>query len=221
MNFLSSINLRSILISIIPALICLTIHEFSHAFVAMKLGDTTARDQGRLTLNPIRHIDPIGAIMLVVFGFGWARAVPINMQNFKNPKRGMAISALAGPVSNIILAVVAFIALGVIGGFMKAYTGAMAVVFDTVWRIGALSISLAVFNLIPIPPLDGSKVMFSVLPDNAYATLLRIERFGFIILMIIVNTKIFDVTIGAATGWIIDRLAALTSMIMTVVRVIV
>ena len=187
--------------SVIPALICITFHELSHGFVAYKLGDRTAKDMGRLTFNPIKHIDVFGLLMMLVFGFGWAKPVPVNMLNFKNPKRGMAITALAGPVSNLLLAAVVMVIYGIalvpLAGSAKGSAG--AAVLTMIDRTATLSIALAVFNMIPIPPLDGSKVLFSLMPDRAYIRLMQYERFGFIILIVLMYTKVFDSTIVRLT----------------------
>ncbi|MDR0905678.1 MAG: site-2 protease family protein [Oscillospiraceae bacterium] len=216
LGFLDTEKLLSIVLSVIPALLCITFHELSHGFVALKLGDTTARDMGRLTLNPIKHIDIFGLVMMVAFGFGWAKPVPVDMRNFKNPKRGMAVTALAGPVSNILLAAVFFALYGVAAAFAPASSGsAFDVILQMVARTAMLSVALAVFNIIPIPPLDGSKVLFALLPDRAYSKLMRVERYGFIILMVVIYTNILDSTIGAATMWTADRLSPITHWVYT------
>jgi len=175
--------ITDILIAIIPALICITFHELSHGFVAYKLGDDTAKSMGRLTLNPIKHIDKMGLLMMIAFRFGWAKPVPVNMRNFKHPKRGMAITALAGPVSNLVLS--AFF-LFFLGFLYRPLTNAGTfghVMIEMLDVTAYLSIALAIFNLLPIPPLDGSKVLFSVLPNKTYFKLMRYEQYGMILLM--------------------------------------
>ena len=190
-----------ILIAIIPALICITFHELSHGFVAYKLGDSTAKDMGRLTLNPIRHIDKMGLLMMIAFRFGWAKPVPVDMRNFKNPKRGMAITALAGPLSNLVLS--AFF-LFVLGFFLRPLLNAGTfglVVIEMLQVTAHLSVALAVFNLLPIPPLDGSKVLFSVLPNKTYYKLMRYEQYGMIILMVFIwLTRTFGSPLSGATA---------------------
>ena len=193
--------LTNALISIIPALFCITVHELAHGFTAYRLGDMTAKDMGRLTLNPIKHIDIFGIIMMVVVGFGWAKPVPVNMNNFKNPKRGMAITALAGPLSNIILAFIVYFIYGLVfTPFGGAYaSGAGEIALNMVQRAATLSIALAIFNLLPIPPLDGSKILFSLLSERDYYKLMRYERYGMIILILFVWSSAFDTTVGRVT----------------------
>ena len=190
--------LTGVLSSIIPALICITFHELSHGFVAYKLGDPTAKDMGRLTLNPIKHIDIFGLIMMAVFGFGWAKPVPVNMMRFKKPKRYMAITALAGPVSNIVLSCFVLFIFGMV---TKPLGGSAAgrIVLDMIYRTAYLSVALAIFNFIPIPPLDGSKVLFSLIPDDMYFKLMRYERYGMIILIVVLSTNVFDASVGRLT----------------------
>lgn len=201
--------LTDALFSVIPALLCITFHELSHGFVAYKLGDRTAKDAGRLTLNPIKHIDIFGLLMMVVFGFGWAKPVPVNMNNFKNPKSGMAITALAGPVSNMLLAAVMLI----VAFFLYLHIGMAHWIFQLVIRIAWLSIALGIFNIVPIPPLDGSKVLFSFLSDDMYNKLMRYERYGMLILLLVVWTGILGTPLSTATEsvfyWMWDGLATL------------
>ena len=188
-------------ISVIPALICITFHELSHGFVAYRLGDPTAKNMGRLTLNPIKHIDIFGFLMMVVAGFGWAKPVSVNMLKFKNPKRGMAITALAGPVSNLLLAAVVMVIYGAVSALMgsRPSGGVGDTVLQMIVRTAYISIALAIFNMLPIPPLDGSKVLFSFVPNRVYMKLMQYERYGFIILIVLMYTKAFDSTIGKLT----------------------
>ena len=200
-------KLTDILISVIPALLCITLHELSHGAVAYALGDRTAKDAGRLTLNPIRHIDPWGLVMMVLFRFGWARPVPVNMYNFKKPRQGMAITALAGPVSNLLIAVVFLFLYGLLYVPLYIHGGAFArAVFQMISTTSYLSLALAVFNIVPISPLDGSKVLFSFLSDRAYARLMRYERYGMILLMVLVVSGGLSGVLGTVTGWVYDKL---------------
>ena len=198
--------LADILLAVIPALICITLHEMSHGYVAYLMGDDTAKRAGRLTLNPIRHIDPWGLVMMTIFHFGWAKAVPVNMYRFKHPKRGMAITALAGPVSNVIIAAVFLFIYGLL--YRSLYSaGAMSrAILEMVYTTSYLSLTLAIFNFLPISPLDGSKVLFSFLSDSAYARLMRYERYGMILLMVLLVSGRFSGVLSGVTGWAYDKM---------------
>ena len=174
------VGLVNFLLQVAAVLICLTVHEVSHGLAALALGDPTAKSQRRLSLNPIAHIDPFGALMMLVAGFGWAKPVPVDMRYFKHPKSGMALTALAGPVSNFVLAYAALLCHRLVDG---ASGGAAGAPLAFLWVLAALSVGLGVFNLIPFPPLDGSKVVEGILPDRLYYGILRYERFGMFILM--------------------------------------
>jgi len=171
-------DIQSIILSAPAILFGLTIHEFSHGWVAWRLGDPTAKLMGRLTLNPLKHLDPIGTIALFLFRFGWAKPVPIDPRNFRHPTRDMAISSLAGPAANLLTAAVAGIILRVldllhVSGFASMLTSYF-VMFNLI---------LCFFNLIPIPPLDGSRLLYHLLPPNLAAGYGRLERYGFMILI--------------------------------------
>ena len=178
----------TILINIPVFLISLSFHELAHGFVAYKLGDRTAKLDGRLSMNPIRHIDPIGFLLMILCGFGWAKPVMINMRNLKKPKRDMAVIALAGPVTNVILA---FVCLMIYYPIIYALNGnvpyGLTLFFS---QLFFLNLSLAIFNIIPVPPLDGSKVMAALLPPKYYFRWMQYERYGFIVLLILVITGV-------------------------------
>jgi Zn-dependent protease len=206
-NFFNLTMLTNAVLSIIPALICITIHELAHGFTAYRLGDSTAKDLGRLTLNPIKHIDILGLLMMMFFRFGWAKPVPVNMNNFKYPKWYMAVTAIAGPLSNIIMAIVILFLYGLlfeaIGGADGG--GTAVIVHDLIQNTIFLSLALAVFNLMPIPPLDGSKVLFSLLSENMYYKLMRYERYGMILLILFLATPFFSDTIGRLTNTLFNN----------------
>ncbi len=183
------INLNFIIIAAPVILFALTIHEYCHALVAFKLGDDTASLQGRLTLNPIMHLDPIGTIMMFIAGFGWARPVPVNPLNFKDPNKGMMLVAIAGPISNIITAVCAGLLLKFILSDPSFSLEANGGAYNTFILILILNvvfgIALAVFNMIPIPPLDGSRVLYAYLPHRFADAYAKLEQYGFLFLIMI------------------------------------
>lgn len=179
------------ILTALAVLITLTVHEFSHGYAAYKLGDNTARSLGRLTLNPLKHIDPIGALCMIFFRFGWAKPVPINPRNFKNPRRDFALTALAGPGVNIIMAfvsalvfVLAFkLTAAVSGANIEFLTKLLLNTVEFVYIFHVVNIGIAVFNLIPVPPLDGSRILNVILPPRLYFKVMRYERITYFILI--------------------------------------
>ena len=196
---------RQIIVSAFPILIAITFHELSHGFVANKLGDPTAKMMGRLTLNPIAHIDLIGTVliplMLIIFTngqfvFGYAKPVPINPMNFKNPKRDMAISAAAGPITNLLLAILSMLILRLLiiplaVLFPESLNMTVIEPLIMIFKSSVIiNVILAVFNMIPIPPLDGGRVLTGFLPYKHAVSFSRIEPFGFIIVIFLIATGI-------------------------------
>lgn len=180
-----NLSLPELLISVGAVLLALTLHEFAHGFVAYKLGDHTAYWSGRLTLNPLKHLDPFGALCMVFFHFGWAKPVPIDLRNFKNPRRDFALCSLAGPLTNIVLAflsaffyllffsVYKTIVVSVQDTFIINFTYYIALFFLLFHQI---NLGLGIFNLLPIPPFDGSRIIGVILPPKLYYSFLKIER---------------------------------------------
>ena len=194
-------------ILVCASLLCITLHETCHGLAAYWLGDPTAKRMGRLTLNPLKHVDISGLLMMALFRFGWAKPVPIDMRRFKNPKAGMALTALAGPVSNVLLAFLAAICyLLCIGLYAREQTTALYVLGLFFGYVEILSAGLAVFNIIPIPPLDGSKVLFALLPPKAYNWLMRYEKYGMFVLMALLFLGVLDVPLNFLRGGLIDGL---------------
>ncbi|MBR5095182.1 MAG: site-2 protease family protein [Oscillospiraceae bacterium] len=194
-------GLWDILLRVIPALICITLHELSHGLVAYALGDDTAKRAGRLTLDPLKHLDPMGLLMMVIFRFGYAKPVPVDMRKFRDPRSGMALTALAGPVSNVLIAAIFLFLYGLLTPLL--YQGAVgSYVLKMLFYTAELSLVLAIFNLIPIPPLDGSKVLFSLLPDRAYMGLMRYERYGTILMIALVMFGALNGFLSTAISWV-------------------
>ena len=197
--------LSEMLLRAVPALVCVTLHEYAHGYTAYRLGDDTAKMSGRLSLNPIRHIDIFGLLMLLVAGFGWAKPVPVNMFRFRSPKKDMAITALAGPVMNIIIAAVAMFIVGFTLNPLWSFKYGK-VVINILSTTAYLSCAFAVFNMLPIPPLDGSKIFFSFLPDRQYYSLMAYERYGMFFLLAIVVTGVISRPLTVATEYIYNFL---------------
>ncbi len=177
---------------VVLILVMLPVHELAHAFVAYKLGDDTARWHGRLTFNPFAHLDLLGTLMLFLCGFGYARPVPVNPRNFQNPKRDMALVALAGPVSNVLMAAVSLLLHRII---LSVTTSVVVLVISEivlVWTFASINLGLAVFNLLPIPPLDGSRIFGAILPARWAFMMDRYEQYIRIGLFVALFTGVLD-----------------------------
>lgn len=183
-------NIMNQLIYILPAvLIALSVHEFAHAFVSYKLGDRSQKDKGRLTLNPLKHLDPIGTLSLIFFGFGWAKPVQVDPYFYKNKKEGMIWTAMAGPLMNFIVGFLMMLVSLVMVKFNWAFKSEITYYFYQVALVCAsINVGLGIFNLIPIPPLDGSKILMGILKEETYFKLMQYEMYlSFILIILLVS----------------------------------
>lgn len=217
-------SMQSYLISMLLALpvilLALSLHEAAHGFAAYKLGDPTARNFGRITLNPIKHLDPFGFICMLLAGFGWANPVPVNSRNFRKPRRDMALTALAGPASNLLLAFFFLLLLRFVGfgwlwqiTYPSELTANMAYFFVLFLYYGVqLNVTLAVFNLLPIPPLDGSRILFILLPPRLYFKIAPYERQITIVVLLLLLLGPLSWAIQALTSLILRGMFWLVGM---------
>jgi len=203
--------IMEILAVIMIIFLILPLHEMAHGFTAYKLGDNTAKNMGRLRFNPMAHVDPIGALLILFVGFGWAKPVPVNPRNFKNPKAGMAITALAGPLSNLLAAYVGAVLyygvsiLAIKGSWSESAWSMITIFFG---YFISINVSLAVFNLIPIPPLDGSKILFAFLPDKIVYKAYQYEQILYMVLIVLIFAGVLTGPLSylqsIMTDWILN-----------------
>ncbi len=203
-----------IIYSVPAILIALSLHEFAHGWASYMLGDPTPKAQGRLSINPFQHLDLVGTFLLFFAGFGWAKPVQVDSRYYENPKRDMVKVALAGPIMNFV---VAFFSLLIIGFLEKANVPVDDVsvyVSTLLYYIAVISIGLGLFNLIPIPPLDGSKVLFAVLPPESYFSYMRYEQFGMIFLILLVALGSFNGLLISARNIIINGMLEIVARML-------
>ena len=211
-------SLLNILINVPITLIALTGHEFAHALVSTKLGDPTPRYEGRLTLNPLAHLDITGTILMILTGFGWAKPVGVNPMYYRDRKKGMALTAIAGPIANFIMAFLGvligtlLLILGNSFGWSHSVLSNINMVF---YLFAFRNLCFMVFNLIPIPPLDGSKVLGLLVPNRTYYKILQYERYSIILIMILSLTGVFNSIIGGGVSAVFTAISKTVSVIVS------
>lgn len=210
------------LILTLPAvLLAISVHETAHGYAAYKMGDPTAKYSGRLSLNPLAHFDLIGFLCMLFFHFGWAKPVPINPDNFKDRKKGVILVSLAGPVSNLAMAIISAVILGIVGkftGFAALFSNVTSlkglnVLIVMLYYCIIINVGLMIFNLIPIPPLDGSRVLTEFLPGRIKYKFYRYERYSFLVLLLIIYTGILDPILNFFTNLILQPIFKIVNFI--------
>lgn len=210
-GLLSGYQVLQYLLRAIVVLIAIPFHEAAHALVSHWLGDDTALRAGRLSLNPMRHFDPLGALCMLIGGVGWARPVGINPRNYRNPKVGMAVSAAAGPVSNFLLAWLSMILYKVV--LYSGLAGRVSPLAMFLYDMVVMNLSLAVFNLIPVPPFDGSRIVLLFLPERLYFKAMRYERYIMLAVLALVFLGALNVPLSVAVNFLWNRLVDLTGFV--------
>lgn len=188
------------------------IHEYAHALIATKLGDQTPRLSGRLTLNPMAHISPLGAVMIFLCGFGYAKPVSVNPRNFKDAKKGMALTAIAGPISNLIMGFVFIFIATLLSNIINTESVLSFAIFYFLFFAGSINVNLAVFNLLPIPPLDGSRILQLLIPAKYYYKFLQYERYIVIVVFVLIATGVLSRPLSAISYFFIDLFVEIASL---------
>lgn len=206
--------LLKISIMLVPALLAVTMHEVAHGFIAERLGDPTARLLGRLTLNPAKHLDPIGTIALLIFGFGWARPVPVNANNLRNPNTDMIWVSLAGPSANLLLALFSALLLRIVVSTSAAFPegSQLLAMIEPIGLMAAfglyINVILCLFNLLPIPPLDGGRVLMGLLPERQALMMRRVEPFGMLLIVFLIfGTSLWKTTFSPTIHFVVSLMA--------------
>ena len=216
-------DLYTLIARVIVLLTAIPVHEAAHAWAADKLGDPTARYRGRLTLNPMAHFDPIGSVAMLLTGIGWAKGVPINPINFDDRKKGMALSAAAGPAANILMATVSLIITKIIVyiGYRSGFGMFMGTLYTLFSAMCSINISLAIFNLLPIPPFDGSRIFNYFLSDKFYFKIMEYEQYIFMGLLVLLYIGVFDIPLAFLNGIVYFLLDKLTFIVDVAFRFII
>lgn len=212
---LNGLGLKEILLRLPIIFIAITVHEYAHGYAALKMGDPTAKLSGRLSMNPLAHMDIVGALSMLIFGFGWAKPVPINPNNFKNHKKGTVIVSLAGPISNLFLAFLGSVLYGIFRriGFGNFSSQFSEIFYGLLAQLILLNVCFGIFNLVPFPPLDGAKIVGAFLPYKTYFKIMQYERYAFPILIVLMYLGIFDKILGVLIIPIVSSLNALIALI--------
>ena len=224
LNLLRGGNSQQIVMGLLSALFVvfctMPIHEFAHAYVATKLGDDTPRLRGRLTLNPLAHIDILGAVMILLVGFGYAKPVPVSMRRFKKPKRDMALTALAGPVSNLIMAAIFMFFENLFEG-LYFKSGGVSVFFDLLsvffYFAAYINVGLMVFNLLPVPPLDGYRVASALIPYKYYFKIMQYERYIMYGVMVLLFLGVLSKPLSLLSSLVLNGLGRVTGMLVSLI----
>ena len=212
-SFFSHFDLADFISTLCAVILALSVHELCHGLAAYKLGDPTAKNAGRLTLNPLAHLDPLGFICMVLFRFGWAKPVPVDMRYFRHPRRDMALVAAAGPLSNLLFGLLSLFGyyLTLLYAPKLAFFSALATFLAT---LTILNVGFAVFNLLPVPPLDGSRIAGLFLPQRWYWQLMRYERYIQVAVMILLYLGVLSRPLSIARQWVLGGMEALVRWIL-------